>query len=194
VETVARRIDRYDHPPSKHPELAQRTAEYQEIIRAPGSPQLLFLADVYGPSSPHVGDEAMLETNVGLFRRLLPGCDISVAAGLGWNGARLGARALPRMEFPAASEAERDALLQVPHPALASAYPAASAALSCDSLIISGGGNLCSRWPHLLCERLAMARLAASKGIPVITLGQTLGPELGARDCELLTELLKISV
>jgi polysaccharide pyruvyl transferase WcaK-like protein len=205
VETVAQRIDRYDNPPSKmlaksqatverQTQLTRQTAEDQGIGMVPGSPQLLFLADVYGPSSPHVGDEAMLETNVSLFRRLLPGCDISVAAGPGWNGDRLGARALPRMEFPAASEAERDALLQVPHPALESAYPAASAALSCDALIISGGGNLCSRWPHLLYERLAMARLAASKGIPVITLGQTLGPELGARDRELLAELLKISV
>ena len=58
-------------------------------------PKLLFLADVYGPSSPHVGDEAMLEANVSLFRRLLPGCDIDVAAGPGWDGIRLGGKGAP---------------------------------------------------------------------------------------------------
>jgi polysaccharide pyruvyl transferase WcaK-like protein len=161
--------------------------------RSPDLPRILFLADVYGPSSPHVGDEAMLEANISLFRRLLPGCDIEVAAGPGWDGARLKARALPRIEFAPGTEAERDARLQKLHPPLDSPCPAAGAALSCDALIISGGGNLCSLWPHLVCERLAMARLASSKGTPVIILGQTLGPELGACERELLTELLQLS-
>jgi polysaccharide pyruvyl transferase WcaK-like protein len=223
VETVAECIERFDNPPSKllakskapiepeetqtepggqrainqaastrlHTELPRQTAEYQGITRSPDLPQLLFLADVYA-SSPHVGDEAMLEANVSLFRRLFPGCGVNVAAGADWDGTHFGARAIPRMEF-GVSEAERDALLQLPHPALESACPAARAALSCDALIISGGGNLTSIWPHLLCERLAMARLASSKGAPVIILGQTLGPELRARDRELLKELLKLS-
>jgi polysaccharide pyruvyl transferase WcaK-like protein len=156
--------------------------------------KLLFLADIYGPSSPHVGDEAMLEANVSLFRRLLPGCDIDVAAGPGWDGTPLGVRALPRMEFPPGSEADRDALLPAPQATFDSVYPAASAALSCDALIISGGGNLRSVWPHQIYERLAMARLASSKETPVIILGQTLGTELGARERELLTELLQLSV
>ena len=155
--------------------------------------KLLFLADVCGPSLPHVGDEAMLEANVSLFRRLLPGCEIEVAAGPGWDGTRLRARALPRIEFPGGSEAERDALLQLLRTALDSVYPAARAALSCDALIISGGGNLSSTWPHHIYERLAMARLVSSKGAPVIILGQTLGPELGVRERELVTELLKLS-
>jgi polysaccharide pyruvyl transferase WcaK-like protein len=156
-------------------------------------PKLLFLADVYGPSSPHVGDEAMLEANINLFRRLLPGCDIEVAAGPGWEGTRLGARVLPRMEFPPGSEAAREALLATFHADLDSVHPAARAALSCDALIISGGGNLCSIWPHQIYERLAMARFASAKGTPVIILGQTLGPDLGARERELLTELLQLS-
>jgi polysaccharide pyruvyl transferase WcaK-like protein len=139
-----------------------------------------------------VGDEAMLEANVSLLRRLLPDCEIEVAAGPGWDGTRLGARMLPRMEFPPHSEAERDTLLQAPA-ALISGYPAANAALSCEALIISGGGNLSSTWPYHLYERLAMARLASSKGIPVMILGQTLGPELGVRERELLRELLRLS-
>jgi polysaccharide pyruvyl transferase WcaK-like protein len=222
MEILRRRIERYDNPPLKPltknqataerrrtqpggqtaenleiarpvpAEFPERTVEYQGIKSSPDLPQLLFLADVYGPS-PHVGDQAMLEANVNLFRRLFPGCGVDVAAGPGWDGTRLGVRALPRMEFSPCSEAERDALLQMPEPALESAYPAARAALSCDALIISGGGNLTSIWPHLLCERLAMARLASSKGTPVILLGQTLGPELRVRDRELLKELLKLS-
>jgi polysaccharide pyruvyl transferase WcaK-like protein len=219
LEAVRGRIERYDNARSKpqaknqptaerrqtqtsengeiaepfRAELPGRTVEYQGIRGAPDLPQLLFLADVYGPFSPHVGDEAMLEANVSLFRRLLPGCRVNVAAGPGWDGARLAVSALPRMEFSPYSEVEREALLQMPHPALESAYPAARAALSCDALIISGGGNLTSIWPNLLCERLAMARLAASKGTPVIILGQTLGPKLEPRDRELLKELLKLS-
>jgi polysaccharide pyruvyl transferase WcaK-like protein/glycosyltransferase involved in cell wall biosynthesis len=156
-------------------------------------PKLLFLADVCGPSSRHVGDEAMLEANISLLRRLLPDCEIEVAAGRGWDGTRLGARAVPRMEFSPDSEAERDALLQASRAALDSVYPAARAALSCDTLIISGGGNLCHTWPHHIYERLAMARLASSRGAPVMILGQTLGPELGVRERQLLTELLQLS-
>jgi polysaccharide pyruvyl transferase WcaK-like protein len=135
----------------------------------------------------------MLEANISLFRRLLPECDIEVAAGPGWDGTRMGIRALPRMEFAPDSEVERDALLEKPHFVLGSKYPSANAALSCDALIISGGGNLSSTWPHYIYERVAMARLASSKGTPVIILGQTLGPELKARDRELVTELLQLS-
>jgi polysaccharide pyruvyl transferase WcaK-like protein len=166
---------------------------WEFLTRFPDLPKLLFLADVGGPSSPHVGDEAMLEANVSLFRKLLPGCEIDVAAGPAWEGIRLGAKVLPRMEFSPDSEAEREALLQASHAVLGSAHPAVRAALSCDALIISGGGNLSSIWPHFIYERLAMARLASSKGVPVIILGQTLGPELGAREREMLTELLQLS-
>ncbi len=135
----------------------------------------------------------MLEANVSLFRRLLPDCDIEVAAGPGWDGTRMGVTAVPRMEFSPNSEVERDALLEKTPFVLSSKYPSAKAALSCDALIISGGGNLSSTWSHYIYERVAMARLASSRGAPVIILGQTLGPGLTARDRELLTELLQLS-
>lgn len=149
---------------------------------------LLFLADVSGRGA-HVGDEAMLEANIALFRRLLPGCRIAVAAGPEWDGSRLKVEAVPRLEFPRDSETARDTLLQTPDPA----HPAVRAALACDALIISGGGNLCGTWPHHICERLAMARLAASHGAPVILLGQTLGPAFRERERALVSELLRLS-
>lgn len=150
--------------------------------------KLLFLADVSGRVA-HVGDEAMLEANIALFRRLLPSCSIEVAAGPGWDGSRLGVHAVSRLEFPRDSEAARVAMLEMPD----AAHPAVRAALGCDALIISGGGNLCSSWPHHIYERLAMARIAASRGVPVIVLGQTLGPALQPRERTLVAELLQLA-
>lgn len=154
---------------------------------------MLFLADVAGASSYHVGDEAMLEANITLFRALLPGCCIEVAAGPGWDGDRLEATVLPRLEFSRESGSDRDRFLQQLSEGTDSVSPAVRAALNCDALIISGGGNLSCSWPHHLYERLAMARIAASKGKPVILLGQTLGPDLCPRERELLSELLQLS-
>jgi polysaccharide pyruvyl transferase WcaK-like protein len=153
--------------------------------------RLLFLADVSGRVA-HVGDEAMLEANISLFRRLFPGCSIEVAAGPGWDGKRLQARAVPRLEFPPGSEEEREKFLDALDPARDPGDPAARAALSCDALIISGGGNLSGSWPHHIYERLAMARLAAARGTPVILIGQTLGPDFRPRERALVSELLRL--
>lgn len=131
----------------------------------------------------------MLEANIALFRRLLPGCSIVVAAGSGWDGSRLGVEVVSRLEFSPDSETARDALLQMPD----TAHPAVRAALACDALIISGGGNLSGTWPHHICERLAMARIAASHRAPVILLGQTLGPSFRERERTLVSELLQLS-
>jgi polysaccharide pyruvyl transferase WcaK-like protein len=155
--------------------------------------KLLFLADVSGGAS-HVGDEAMLEANVSRFRCLLPGCTMEVAAGPGWNGSRIGVTTVPRLEFSRTSEADRDTLLERLTSGDDPGHLAGRAALSCDALIISGGGNLSKSWPHFIYERLAMARLAALKGAPVILLGQTLGPDFGMRERDLVSELLRLSI
>jgi len=151
--------------------------------------KLLFLADVSG-STAHVGDEAMLEANLSLFRRLLPGCVIEVAAGPGWDAGPLAVRTVQRLEFSQSSEDEREALLEVVSNGEL-AHPAIDAALSCDALVISGGGNLSRSWPHYIYERLAMARLAVSRGVPVFLLGQTLGPQFRPRERILVAELLR---
>ncbi len=155
--------------------------------------KLLLLADVSGSTS-HVGDEAMLEANIALHRRLLPGCNIQVAAGFGWEANRFGVEAVPRLEFPQHSEVEREVMLASLSEGSMADHPAVSAARACDALIISGGGNLSKSWPHHIYERVAMARLAASQGAKIIILGQTLGPEFRLREQELVSELLRHSI
>jgi len=155
--------------------------------------KFLFLADVSGRVA-HVGDEGMLEANVSLFRRLVPGCSIAVAAGPDWDGDRLGVKPVPRWEFSHDSEADREVLLNALSTSPDVHHPTIQAVLSCDALIISGGGNLSRTWPYYIYERLSMARLAASRKIPVILLGQTLGPEFRLRERQLVSELLQLSV
>lgn len=156
-------------------------------------PKFLFLADVSGPDFAHVGDEAMLEANIALFRRLFPDCSIDVAAGRDWDGSRLGVNALRRLEFSPESETDREACLRNLAETPDTANPVVAAALSCDALIISGGGNICGTWPHHIYERYSMARLAASRGAPVFILGQSLGPRFKERERELVAALLRLS-
>ena len=56
---------------------------------------------------------------------------------------------------------------------------AAPALLACaGGLFLSGGGNLSSSWPGLLHQRLLWLREAKRLGVPVVTGGQTIGPDL----------------
>lgn len=59
-----------------------------------------------------------------------------------------------------------------------------------DGLFISGGGNLSSSWPELLNQRILLMREARRRGLPVVTGGQTIGPELTARERAALAEAL----
>lgn len=61
---------------------------------------------------------------------------------------------------------------------------------SSDGLVISGGGNLCSSWPHLFYERVALISMAQRLGKRVVVLGQTLGPHLTPPEYRLLAEAL----
>jgi len=51
-----------------------------------------------------------------------------------------------------------------------------SLAAAADAVLISGGGNLSSTWPHLLEQRIALLEAAADAGVPAVTGGQTIGP------------------
>ena len=57
-------------------------------------------------------------------------------------------------------------------------------------LFLSGGGNLSSTWPELLHQRIALLREARRLGLPVVTGGQTIGPELNPTDHAALAEAL----
>ena len=57
-------------------------------------------------------------------------------------------------------------------------------------LFLSGGGNLSSSWPELLQQRILLVREARRRGLPVVSGGQTIGPELTAAERAALAEAL----
>jgi polysaccharide pyruvyl transferase WcaK-like protein len=59
-----------------------------------------------------------------------------------------------------------------------------------DGLFLSGGGNLSSSWPGLLHQRVLWMREARRRGLPIVTGGQTIGPELAAPERIALAEAL----
>lgn len=60
-----------------------------------------------------------------------------------------------------------------------------------DAVVVSGGGNLNSRYGWLLYERAAAVRAAAHAGVPVYVTGQSLGPVLSPEDAQVLEHMLR---
>jgi polysaccharide pyruvyl transferase WcaK-like protein len=158
---------------------------------------VLLVGDLAGREHFHVGDEAMLECNLLMLRRLLPQARFSLmSADPSASADRYAAQAVSRLGFSAVSADRQSELWQIEcWLALARTAPeqlpeALHALLQADLLVISGGGNLSSTWPDYILERLAMVRLARQQDIPVLILGQTLGPQLSEIDRRLLVEIL----
>ena len=126
----------------------------------------------------HVGDEAMLAANLEALRRHNPGVRVTVIG-----------RAV-------AGVAERYGVTALAAPPVASlaatSLPGEIAAAldGADGLLLSGGGNLSSSWPDLLRQRILLLREARRRGLPVVTGGQTIGPELGDAERAALAEAL----
>jgi polysaccharide pyruvyl transferase WcaK-like protein len=167
-------------------------------------PRLVFVADV-DSGHRHVGDEAMLEANLEALQLRLPGMRATVISARPWRG-RAGDDNVTGPGFPPADEAtERERLLLLRRflraaeavdgaGRLPAADPTADlvrALRQADALVVSGGGNLNSRWPEHLVERVALARLAQRLGKPLAFLGQTLGPELTVVERDLLGGVLR---
>ncbi|MFY9826733.1 MAG: phytanoyl-CoA dioxygenase family protein [Thermoanaerobaculia bacterium] len=57
-------------------------------------------------------------------------------------------------------------------------------------LFISGGGNLSSSWPDLVRQRVLWMSEARRRGLPVVTGGQTIGPDLTTAERSSLAETL----
>ena len=136
---------------------------------------LIMVADV-GAVPFHVGDEAMLAANLEALRRHDPTVRVTVI-GRNVDGVeeRLDVTAL------AAPRAATLAEARLPE-AIAAALGAAG------GLFLSGGGNLSSSWPGLLRQRVLLLREARRLGLPVVTGGQTIGPELAAAERSALAE------
>lgn len=60
-----------------------------------------------------------------------------------------------------------------------------------DAVVVSGGGNLNSRYGWLLYERAAAVRAAEHAGVPVYVTGQSLGPVLNPEDAQVLECMLR---
>ena len=60
-----------------------------------------------------------------------------------------------------------------------------------DAIVVSGGGNLNSRYGWLLYERAATVRAAEHAGVPVYVTGQSLGPVLNPEDAQVLERMLR---
>ncbi|MBF1652344.1 MAG: polysaccharide pyruvyl transferase family protein [Rothia mucilaginosa] len=67
----------------------------------------------------------------------------------------------------------------------------ADAIATMDALVVSGGGNLNSRYGWLLYERAAAVSAAEHAGVPVYVTGQSLGPVLNPEDAQILERMLR---
>ena len=87
-------------------------------------------------------------------------------------------QALPEVLHPLAQTVERMVEL-------------ADAIATMDAVVVSGGGNLNSRYGWLLYERAAAVRAAEHAGVPVYVTGQSLGPVLNPEDAQVLERMLR---
>jgi polysaccharide pyruvyl transferase WcaK-like protein len=154
----------------------------------------VFVGDVGGRKTYHVGDEGMLDANLDLFRRIVPGLVATVvSADPEWTAAEYGVNAVPRLTLSEACDGDQlDALLDdlLADPTSQSGSVLEAIARS-DGLVISGGGNLSSQWPAHVLERAVLARYARRRNLPVIVLGQTIGPDLSPLQRRLVSQLLQ---
>lgn len=67
----------------------------------------------------------------------------------------------------------------------------ADAIATMDAVVVSGGGNLNSRFGWLLYERAAAVCAAEHAGVPVYVTGQSLGPVLSPEDAQVLERMLR---
>ena len=153
-----------------------------------------FVGDVGAWKGYHVGDEAMMEANLALFRVIAPQAGLTVVSGDPLFSAQAyDVKAVARLGFDGCTtDDEREALLSTLSGLHRPGTPEAFENLRdpTDGLVISGGGNLTSAWPNCIYERLAFCRQASRVGAPVVFLGQTLGPDLKPHHRDMLAEML----
>ena len=147
-----------------------RPAGFKAISRPkrmpPAPTRFLVVGDIGGSHSYHAGDEAMLEANLLGLRRLRPASEFVVPSrDPGWTSSRYGVDSIPVID-PGAPLPEFDVAF------------------------ISGGGNLCSSWPDLFGQRIAVLKTALARGKRALVVGQTIGPHLEPLQRAALAEAL----
>ena len=139
----------------------------------------------------HIGDEAMFGAMADAVRSRGVDAITGISSRPAESSARYGIEAVEPLGFGpdrAANEARMLGILSGDLDERASAV--AEAVHAADGVVIAGGGNMTSLWPHHVYERATLGALAAAAGIPLVVTGQTIGPELGPRDAELVAGLL----
>ncbi|WP_100810606.1 polysaccharide pyruvyl transferase family protein [Microbacterium sp. BR1] len=162
--------------------------------------RLLSIGDIgVSDGMMHIGDEAMFEALRDEMRAR--GVElIAVSAEPAESADRYGIDAVPRIGFAGLSRDAADARMRevvaaAKHPSSLgtddSAREIIDAVSATDGVVIAGGGNLASRWPVHIYERVTLAAIASELGRPVVVTGQTLGPDLIDADRALLAPALR---
>jgi polysaccharide pyruvyl transferase WcaK-like protein len=147
----------------------------------------------------HIGDEAMFEALVDALRSRGVEHITGLSAQPGESALRYGIDAVQSIGFPLDRVASDDRMHRVIATAggesglLEDEDPAHAVILAVrdsDGVVIAGGGNMTSLWPHHIYERATLGALATAFGKPLVVTGQTIGPELGPDDRALVTALL----
>ena len=166
---------------------------------------IVVAADVGGPDWYHAGDEAMLAANLEMMRRLRPDAVFTVMSrDPEWTARHYRVQAIPVLGFGPSLEQrlqlEREALegagrfrktgsLDRSH----AGADVIGALAKSHALVLSGGGNLCSKWPEHIHDRATLIEIASTLDKPVVILGQTIGPHLDEEDRKRLARTLPLA-
>ncbi|MDJ0335876.1 polysaccharide pyruvyl transferase family protein [Salinibacterium sp. G-O1] len=146
----------------------------------------------------HIGDEAMFEAAVDAMRQRGITDITGISSAPSESSARYGISAVMTIGWPA-SRLDREARLAAVIAAVRNpetldagdpAHEVISAIRNSNGMLIAGGGNMSTLWPHHIFERSALGAIAVALGKPLVVSGQTIGPELDDADSALVRELL----
>lgn len=158
----------------------------------------LVLGDIGRSNLYHVGDEAMAEVAIAELSARGASSITLVATHAGTASRRYGVPAVNRVGVgPRWSTAKRDELLDRAVTGDFDGLPALARldeeVKQADAVLISGGGNMTTRFSHHIDERAALIRLATRHGKQVVVAAQTIGPALTERERGLVAEMMEAS-
>lgn len=138
----------------------------------------------------HIGDEAMFGALVSALRSRGVEHVTGISSNPAESAARYGIAALLPFGFGPDRTANERLLRDILTAPDARARAIVEAVRAADGVVVGGGGNMTSLWPHHVFERAALGAVAAAHGTPLVVTGQTIGPALDEGDAALVTGLL----
>lgn len=154
--------------------------------------RVVVIGDVGGPGY-HAGDEALLDVALSELRARGYSDIVVVSKDAIDTAGRYGVSSIAGFGFSSvvgpAGDHERELRLQRVVDGVADdsrAVELREVMSEATALLVAGGGNLSASWPHLVFERVALLQLAAQRSMPIVFVGQTVGPLLTSRQSEVL--------